>query len=352
MYAPIIIPTLNRYGHLVRCIESLQRNLLADETDIYISLDYPPAKKYEEGYLKIRKYLESGKVKGFKSVNIYFQNKNLGAGVNADFLRKEVYKKYDRFIFTEDDNEFSPNFLKYINDGLDIFEEDTDVLAICGYRNEKEWECEDANVMKVCVFHAWGYGTWRKKIDKCYNWISRDNFITLLENKKFCDYLYGVKYKSYYSLIQSLLANPKDTNNVYINLKGDISKIDYTIGIYMIAFGMCCILPKESKVRNWGYDGSGVNCARIDSIDPNETKIDMRYDFEYFIPCDLKENAHNKEINRELEYYELAKKARIMRRIMVILGIPVARKVNNLLYKINVLIRNVLRLKECVCKKV
>ena len=56
MYAPVIIPTLNRHEHLIRCINSLKRNPLAKETELYISLDYPPAEKYVDGYLKIKKY--------------------------------------------------------------------------------------------------------------------------------------------------------------------------------------------------------------------------------------------------------------------------------------------------------
>ena len=59
-YAPIIIPTLNRIEHLTRCIESLRKNRLADKTDLYIALDYPPSQKYEEGYEKVKAYLENG----------------------------------------------------------------------------------------------------------------------------------------------------------------------------------------------------------------------------------------------------------------------------------------------------
>ena len=94
MKAPIIIPTLNRYEHLRRCIESLGKNTLANETEIYISLDYPPSDKYIEGYNKVYQYLKSNSIDGFKEVHIFFQEKNLGPTENAYFLRREVYKKY------------------------------------------------------------------------------------------------------------------------------------------------------------------------------------------------------------------------------------------------------------------
>ena len=189
MYAPIIIPTLNRYEHLVRCIESLQKNTLAKETELFISLDYPPSIKYESGYRQIKQYLECSGVKGFKKVYVFYQEKNLGVCGNIYFLRNEIYKKYDRYIFTEDDNEFAPNFLKYINDGLELFKDDKDIFAICGYRNEKNWECEEANVFKACTYHAWGYATWKDRMEECHKWICRKKFVELLKDNGFCNYL-------------------------------------------------------------------------------------------------------------------------------------------------------------------
>ena len=47
-YAPITITTLNRYEHFVRCIQSLENNGLAKETELFISVDFPPSDKYKE----------------------------------------------------------------------------------------------------------------------------------------------------------------------------------------------------------------------------------------------------------------------------------------------------------------
>lgn len=46
VYAPVCIPTLNRYEHLKELIESLQRNPWAQYTDLFIGLDFPPGEKY------------------------------------------------------------------------------------------------------------------------------------------------------------------------------------------------------------------------------------------------------------------------------------------------------------------
>lgn len=334
MYAPVIIPTLNRHEHLIRCINSLKRNPLAKETELYISLDYPPAEKYVDGYLKIKKYLEKELISGFKKIYIFYQDKNLGPINNIFFLRQEVFKKYDNYIFTEDDNEFSANFLEYMNKGLELFESDEQILAICGYRNDKPWKCDDGNVMKLSIFHAWGYATWKEKIDKCHEWICRDNFIKLLNDKKFCDDLYATRYKSYYTFIEALLANPTDYRNVYINSQGDIEEIDYTIGIYMIVSGMYAVLPSVTKVRNWGYDGTGVNCGRDDKIDPKQILLDEADSFEFIVPKVFEIDEENQELSKDEAYKENAKRAKRFKILMCMVGVPFARKVNNFLYRL------------------
>lgn len=62
IYAPVLIPTLNRYDHLRRCLESLSRCSWAEYTDVFVALDYPPEQnreKYEDGWRQNRAYLRS-----------------------------------------------------------------------------------------------------------------------------------------------------------------------------------------------------------------------------------------------------------------------------------------------------
>ena len=42
-FAPIIIPTLNRCDHLKACLESLNNNHNAENTEVSVSVDYPPS---------------------------------------------------------------------------------------------------------------------------------------------------------------------------------------------------------------------------------------------------------------------------------------------------------------------
>ena len=122
LLAPVIIPTLNRYDHLKRCIESLERCTGVEYTKLYVGLDYPPSAKYEEGWKKVHQYLQyKCKNNKFNEIVILEKDTNLGAVKNIEELETFISQKYGRFIFTEDDNEFSPNFLDFINQGLERY---------------------------------------------------------------------------------------------------------------------------------------------------------------------------------------------------------------------------------------
>ena len=74
-YAAILIPTMCRYEHLKRCVDSLSKNELAEKTELYIGIDYPPEKKYLEGWKKVTEYVKN-EVLGFKRVNLFAHESN------------------------------------------------------------------------------------------------------------------------------------------------------------------------------------------------------------------------------------------------------------------------------------
>lgn len=114
--APVLICTLNRYVHFKRCVESLASCTHASETDLFIGFDYPAKSEHWEGYKLIKEYLP--RIFGFKSVNITEQITNVGRDENWFSMQRLVLDQYDRIIISEDDNEFSSNFLDFVNKGL------------------------------------------------------------------------------------------------------------------------------------------------------------------------------------------------------------------------------------------
>lgn len=246
-YAPVIIPTLCRYEHFKRCFESLESCTMAGNTDVYVGLDYPPSDKYVDGWRKIDSYLSmKEKSHGFKKLVVFRREINCGVGheySNDGLLFNFIREHYDNYIFTEDDNEFSPCFLEYMNWGLTTFKNDESVYAICGF-SRMELPFLTNNVYKINTkYVAWGYGSW---VDRLNKFISMRNRLELQ------------KYLKNMTLNDMLLKNNKTASAIVNMLKENKYLGDCIVRTLPIE-QRYCIYPKLSVVRNWGTDGSGVH---------------------------------------------------------------------------------------------
>lgn len=262
-YAPVIIPTLNRYEHFVRCVESLLKCTHADKTDLIIGLDFPPSEKYEAGYRKIEKYLNE--LIGFSQIVILKRDVNLGAVKNIDELIAYVSEHYDRYIFTEDDNEFSPNFLDYVNKGLCLYENHPNIFAICGYNYPIDLQGYSGNYYYSHEMAAWGYGTWTEKYNKVKKLVDSPS------------YLYDYYKKN--SFFYYTKDNCRPMRYALYLGKGFMG--DVFITSYLHANNVYNVHPKISLVRNWGHDGSGVNCNKNSSDVYTNQQIQGKKTFEF-----------------------------------------------------------------------
>ena len=162
-YAPIYIPTLCREKHFILGVESLKKNGWAKYTDVYIGLDYPAKESHWEGYRKICDYLENGDFSAFASFHVIKRTKNIGSLSNIDSTRDLLMEMYDRWIMAEDDIEFAPVFLEFMNKCLDYYENDPDVFAVNGYSYPISYcHSEGSNVFKqYATVSEWGIGYWK-----------------------------------------------------------------------------------------------------------------------------------------------------------------------------------------------
>jgi hypothetical protein len=273
-YAPIIIPTMCRYQHLVRLIESLKVNTWAKYTDVYIGLDYPSSLKYKEGYGQICKYLDQD-FSEFRSFTVIKHKENLGSFANMMFLRNIVFEKYDRFIRTDDDAEFSPNFIEYMDKCLMEYEADPDVIAVSGYSYPISWKVsEGANALKenfICPM--WGTGFWKDKFYKIHKDI-KDGCLKNAVNKVFKDGLYK-------KMLNASKIEYMDLCTPYIegeNLSTFVT--DISMRMYSVINNKYVVVPIISKVRNWGFDGSGEYCSKSDNYSFDLQKIDTSPGFD------------------------------------------------------------------------
>ncbi len=253
-FAPVIIPTLCRYDHLKKCVESLMKCTWAEETEVYIGLDYPLKESHWEGYKKIEQYLNSlKKTHLFKTLHVVIRSTNLGIGPNgnSENLRDIAFKNHDKLIFTEDDNIFSPSFLVFINEGLEKFRDDSSVFAINGYRHFYDVKFMNNNFYRQNVdFSAWGYGIWRDRYYKLKE-ASNSKYWRL---KAINPLNWFRIYKNGWNRVLGFISLVYKTKVLFDNEKS----------VYIAINNMDVIMPKESMVRNLGWDGSGEHCKTVD----------------------------------------------------------------------------------------
>lgn len=291
-FAPVIIPTLNRYDHFHRLVESLSKSPEAKETELVIGLDYPPSEKYMDGFCKIRDYIPT--ITGFRKVTVFVAEKNLGPSKNTKILRDYVDKQgYDCSIFTEDDNEFSPNFLAYMNWGLEKYKDNKDVMAVVGYNYPMDMTGYDEPYFFTHEFSSWGYGQWKDKYD----------FL--------CENVYNIKFA------KKLIFNPYRALKIIFSrgfylyyalvlcYKNKRVYSDYFFTAYGYVYKKYCLFPTISKVRNLGHDGSGIHCGNIKIEDDvfAAQVIDTNHHCDYQASLDVRINKKiSKNINCFLDY--------------------------------------------------
>lgn len=263
-FAPVIIPTLNRYEHLKRCLESLERCKDAKYTDVYVGLDYPPSEVYIDGWQKIDAYLRrKEELNGFRHLYVQRHEKNLGAVQNYTELRIAV-AKYGYYIFTEDDNEFSPCFLSYMNQNLRLYKDDKTIFRICGYLPSDNKFITDYTQFRANRHVAWGIGEWVDKYLAFNGFIENKKLLELIRNKRVQEYFERNKMESIlYGIVKM------SNNNKILE--------DFIVAAYLVYNNMRCILPTKSMVRNHGFDGSGLHCGYSSKYTNQEIQDNIDY---------------------------------------------------------------------------
>lgn len=275
IFAPIYIPTLCRFEHFKKCIESLAQCEGANETEVYVALDYPAKEVHKEGYEKIKAYLEAAGNMTFKRLHVHKRDHNYGLGLhgNSAAMRDYITERYDRFIVSEDDNVFAPNYLVYMNTCLEKYKDDPDVIAVCGYSYPVDWDVsEGATVLKQQInVSTWGVGFWTDKNIRLRqdlaDGILRRSFDEVLKNKTYEKMIDACK-----SEYVRNVCDVSSKKNYLWSCASDIAMREY-----LAVANKYAITPVISKVRNLGFDGTGAYCQKIDTQQNGDTAGTYNY---------------------------------------------------------------------------
>ncbi|MBK7668766.1 MAG: glycosyltransferase [Sphingobacteriaceae bacterium] len=175
--APIIVFAFNRPEHTRQTLEALMQNHLADKSELFIYIDGPRTKDEIEKVNSVKKIAEEKLWCGKVSVVESKTNKGLAASVVKGVT--DIVNKYGKVIVLEDDLVSDKWFLKFMNDSLTVYENETDVVCATGYIYPVSKALPETFFLKGA--DCWGWATWKRGWDILE--INGDGLLKELEEK-------------------------------------------------------------------------------------------------------------------------------------------------------------------------
>ena len=286
--APIVLFTYRRVPK--ETIESLLQNDLAKQSELFIYSDGYKSEVDKNDVLEVREYLKS--IKGFKSTHIIktVQNKGLANSIIGGVT--EIINKYQKVIVLEDDLIVSSDFLEYMNNALNFYENDKKIWSISGYgpklpclKNSKD------NLYLSPRASSWGWATWKDRWE-IIDWEVKD-FLTLKANKDLRK-KFNFGGNDMYKMLELQMLGKVDSWAI---------RWCYSQFIY----DMYTVYPRKSKIINDGFNdnkgthNSGKNSKLTLELDNHRVAFKELHVEEKMIEC-FKE-FHDLSLKTRIGYF-------------------------------------------------
>lgn len=239
--APIVLFVYNRPDHTRRTLAALAANPLAAESDLIIYADGPKKPEHQGSVQAVRDLLRTAS--GFNSIEIVEREANLGLANSIISGVSEVCAAGGRVIVVEDDLIVAPEFLAFLNTGLDRYQNNGSVFQISGYG----YPTHDRAIQQsffLPMVSCWGWATWSRA------W---------------------AKFDSKMSALGELDSNPvarrrfnvDDAYDYYgmacLQRQGKIDSWGVRWQLSLFAHGGLVLYPRDTLVYNSGVDASGTH---------------------------------------------------------------------------------------------
>lgn len=153
--------TYNRPRHTVRTLRALRANDGAAETSLIAFSDGPKTSADLQYVEAVRAVLSS--IEGFRDVTVVANQDNKGLANSIIKGVMQLTNDYGRVIVLEDDMVTSPHFLRYMNQALDFYEREEQVISVHGYVYPVEGTLPETFFLRGA--DCWGWGTWKRGWD-------------------------------------------------------------------------------------------------------------------------------------------------------------------------------------------
>jgi GT2 family glycosyltransferase len=243
--APIALFVYNRPEHTRRTISYLQKNLLADESRLYIFSDGPKSESEHENVEEVRQFIR--KVDGFKSVHIIERKENLGLANSIISGVTQLVNEYEKVIVFEDDLLTSQHTLRYFNTALQRYANEDKIMHVGGYM----YPLDTKKLPETFFYRAatsWGWATWARA------WKHFEPDIDLLIQQFDAEKIKRFSIDGTMNFWKQMQEFREGKNN------------SWAIRWYASVFlkGGLTLNPAKSLIHNIGHDGSGVHSNKED----------------------------------------------------------------------------------------
>jgi hypothetical protein len=241
-YAPILLFVYNRPEHTRRCIESLLKNSLASESNLFIYADGAKDSTQQEAVNEVRNYIRS--IQGFKQITLMERSENWGLARNIINGVTTQVNRYGKVIVLEDDLVVAPYFLQFMNDALEVYKNEPRVghIQACDFTQDSSLP----TTFLIKWTGSWGWATWDRAW-KHFN-PNGNELLQELEERKLT---HVFDFNGKYGFTRMLRRQIEGKNNSWA--------IRWNASLFLK--DILSLNVGRSLVQNEGFDGSGTNCG-------------------------------------------------------------------------------------------
>lgn len=276
--APIVLFGYNRSEHITKTIESLKNNNLYDKSDLFVFVDGPKNAEDKVNQKKVCDIVNN--ITGFKTIQINISDKNKGLANSVIDGVTEIINRFGKAIVLEDDLELSKDFLKFMNEALEYYNNNYNIFSISGYSLPIEIPKDYTKTIYLSYrAMSWGWATWKDRWNSV-DWNIED-YNQYCNNRMLID-----KFKRAGDDLPKMLE---------LQRKGKIDSWAVRWAYNQSMMNKYTVVPVETLVNNIGFDGSGTHCKtdiRYKNI-PNEN-YSWNFTNELVINDDIANNIRKK----------------------------------------------------------
>lgn len=234
--APICLFTYNRLEETKKTLAALQQNNLAKESELFVFSDGWKNKVGKGKVIAVRKLLKD--IRGFKKVTVFESETNKGLANSIINGVTQIIEQYEKVIVLEDDLVTSSNFLDFMNQALNFYEDNDKIFSISGFSMDlKSLKNYDKDFYLGYRASSWGWATWKYRWDKI-DW----------EVEDYNNFKNSYKQKQLFKRGGNDL--PRMLNN---QIKGRIDSWAIRWCYQQFKNKQFTVFPKKSKVKSIGF---------------------------------------------------------------------------------------------------